>query len=110
MAMRSALSAKYATGQLVVLDSTQLETHRTKELAHTFREHGWEGRSMLIIDSPVPTENMRLASANIPRVSCIGAVRMNMWDLLRKDLLLVTPSALSDFVRLYSEKSARAQK
>lgn len=105
MAMRSALSAKYATGKLVVLESTQLESHRTKELATILKEHGWDHKSMLIIDSPVPSENMRLASANIPRLSCIGSVRMNMWDLLRKDLLLVTPAALADFVRLYSEES-----
>mmetsp|Transcript_8460 Transcript_8460/g.35345 ORF Transcript_8460/g.35345 Transcript_8460/m.35345 type:complete len:306 (+) Transcript_8460:40-957(+) len=104
LAMRSALSAKYAAGKLVVLDGTELDSHKTKLFAETLEKSNWPKTSMLIIDSPVPSPNLRLAAANIPRVSCIGAVRMNIWDLLRKDLLLVTRPALDDFVRLYSEK------
>ncbi len=92
LALKTALSAKQADGKLIVIDTAALSKPRTKELAATFAKLGWS--SVLIVDGPALDENFRRAAANIPGVDLLPQQGANVYDILRRDTLVLTKDAV----------------
>ena len=92
LGLRMALSAKRAQGQLSILDSASLEEGRTAPLARKLAALGW--RSALIIDGPELDANMVRAAANIPRIDLLADAGANVYDILRRDRLVLTTAAV----------------
>lgn len=93
LALRVALSAKAADGKLVVLDQAKLSAPKTKELAARFKALGWG--SVLVIDGPALDDNFALASRNMPFVDVLPSVGANVYDILRRDTLVLTKDAVA---------------
>ncbi|HUK10411.1 MAG TPA: 50S ribosomal protein L4 [Stellaceae bacterium] len=92
LGMLSALSAKQADGKLVVLDSASLPAAKTKELAQRFKKLGWG--SVLIIDGPEVDEGFARAARNLPKVDVLPQQGANVYDILRRDTLVLTRAAV----------------
>jgi large subunit ribosomal protein L4 len=92
LGMLSALSAKQADGKLVVLDSASLPAAKTKELAHRFKKLGWQ--SVLIIDAPEVDQGFARAARNLPKVDVLPQQGANVYDILRRDTLVLTRAAV----------------
>jgi large subunit ribosomal protein L4 len=92
LALKTALSAKQADGKLIVLDVAKLAKARTKDLAAKFAKLGWS--SVLIVDGPALDENFRRAAANIPGVDLLPQQGANVYDILRRDTLVLTKDAV----------------
>lgn len=92
LALRTALSAKAANGKLVILDSAAIESFRTKELAARLKTLGWS--SVLVIDGAAVNENFARASRNIPYVDVLPQLGANVYDILRRDTLVLTKDAV----------------
>ena len=92
LALKTALSAKAADGKLVVLDQARTETHKTKALASQLKTLGWT--SVLIIDGANPDEAFLRASRNIPLVDVLPEQGANVYDILRRDTLVLTRNAV----------------
>lgn len=93
LALKVALSAKAAEGKLVVLDQAKLSAPKTKELATRLSKLGWG--SVLVIDGPALDDNFALASRNIPFVDVLPSVGANVYDILRRDTLVLTKDAVA---------------
>lgn len=93
LALKVALSAKAADGKLVVLDQAKLSAPKTKELAARFKALGWD--SVLVIDGPALDDNFALASRNMPFVDVLPSVGANVYDILRRDTLVLTKDAVA---------------
>lgn len=93
LALRVALSAKAADGKLIVLDQAKLSAPKTKELAARFKALGWG--SVLVIDGPALDDNFALASRNMPFVDVLPSVGANVYDILRRDTLVLTKDAVA---------------
>jgi len=91
LALKTALSAKAADGKLVVLDTAVTETPKTQALAKRFAALGWT--SVLVIDGDVDG-NFALASRNLPHVDVLPQVGANVYDILRRDTLVLTKGAV----------------
>lgn len=91
LALRVALSAKAADGKLIVLDQAKLSAPKTKDLATRFAKLGWG--SVLVIDGAVD-DNFALASRNMPFVDVLPSVGANVYDILRRDTLVLTKDAV----------------
>lgn len=92
LSMRSALSAKLADGELVVVDGFGFEEPKTKAAVAAFKALGIEGRTTLIIgDEDV---NAYLSFRNLPKVTVIPASMMNTYDFLDNKNLVITAEAL----------------
>ena len=91
-ALCMALSAKCADGKLVVLDEAKLKNAKTGELAGRFDKLGWD--SVLIIDGPELDENFVRAASNLPRVDVLPQQGANVYDILRRDTLVLTRDAV----------------
>lgn len=92
LALKVALSAKAAEGKLVVLDNAVAAAPKTKALAAQFKALGWA--SVLVIDGAVDG-NFALASRNIPHVDVLPEVGANVYDILRRDTLVLTKDAVA---------------
>lgn len=92
LALKTALSAKQADGKLIVLDAAKLAKGRTKDLVGKFAKLGWN--SVLIVDGPALDDNFRRAAANIPGVDLLPQQGANVYDILRRDTLVLTKDAL----------------
>jgi len=91
LALKVALSAKVADGKLVVLDQAVASTPKTKDLALRLKALGWG--SVLVIDGKVD-DNFALASRNMPFVDVLPQVGANVYDILRRDTLVLTKDAV----------------
>ncbi|MGO1121200.1 50S ribosomal protein L4 [Rhodovibrionaceae bacterium A322] len=92
LALKTALSAKAADGKLVVLDEAVVKSHKTKELAASFSKLGWQ--NALIIDGASTDEMFVRASRNIPGVDVLPQQGANVYDILRRDTLVLTRNAV----------------
>ncbi|MGO8916961.1 MAG: 50S ribosomal protein L4 [Stellaceae bacterium] len=92
LALKTALSAKQAEGKLVVLDDATLKDPKTRQLAERFEKLGWG--SVLIIGGPVLDENFARAARNLPKVDVLPQQGANVYDILRRDTLVLTRDAV----------------
>src|SRR5882724_3135056 len=92
MALRAALSAKQAEGKLVVLDAAQLAEGKTKLLGARLAKLGWD--SVLIIGGETLDENFAKAARNLPKVDVLPQQGANVYDILRRDTLVLTREAV----------------
>ncbi len=92
LAMRSALSAKRADGELHVIDGFGLDEPSTKKAAQVLKALGIEGRCTVVVaDDDV---NAILSLRNLPKVRVITTVEANTYDLVDNTALLFTKPAL----------------
>jgi large subunit ribosomal protein L4 len=92
LALRTALSAKCAAGELVVLDRAALEEGKTKVLAGHLAKLGW--RKPLLIDGEKPEANFARAARNLVGVDVLPSIGANVYDILRHDTLVLTRAAV----------------
>ena len=92
LAMRSALSAKLADGELTIVENLQFEKPSTKQAKAMMQAWGLEGRTMLVIDSG--DVNTYLSFRNLEKVEIITAHMMNTYDFLDNKNLVITEKAL----------------
>ena len=92
LALKTALSAKQAEGKLVVLEEARLAEAKTKALAERFEKLGWG--SVLIIGGASLDENFARAARNLPQVDVLPQQGANVYDILRRDTLVLTRDAV----------------
>ncbi len=95
LALKNALSAKHKDGKLVVWGETKANG-KTKELAAQFKKLGWG--SVLVIDGPEVNEQFAKAARNIPNVDVLPQQGANVYDILRRDTLVLTKGAMEHLV------------
>lgn len=93
LAMRSALSAKLADNELVVVEDFSFEKPSTKQAAAFLKGLGLEGRITLVVDDEAT--NAFLSFRNIPTVRIIAASEVNTLDFIDNKALVLTSSALT---------------
>ena len=93
LAMRSALSAKLADGEIVVVDQLSFEKPSTKQAAEVLKNLGLEGRVTIIVpDDEVKTF---LSFRNLSKVRVIGVSELNTLDFIDNKALVLTDAALT---------------
>jgi large subunit ribosomal protein L4 len=88
LGLKTALSAKQAEGKLVVIDAATVAEAKTKFLAGRLGALGWE--SVLFIDGATVDEGFARAARNIPKVDVLPQQGANVYDILRRDTLVLT--------------------
>ncbi len=92
LALRHALSSKAKDGALVVLDAATVKTPKTAALRAQFDKLGL--KSALVIAGPEIDGAFRLAARNIPGVDVLPSAGLNVYDVLRRDTLVLTRAAV----------------
>ena len=92
LGLKTALSVKQAEGKLVVLDEARLAEAKTGVLAKMLAKLGWS--SVLVVDGPEVDANFARAAANLPGVDVLPQQGANVYDILRRDTLVLTKAAV----------------
>jgi large subunit ribosomal protein L4 len=92
LGLKIALSSKLADGKLVVLDQAALDEPKTKQLAARMRDLGWS--SVLLVDGDGLDQNLERAARNLVGIQLLPAIGANVYDILRRDVLALTKSAV----------------
>jgi len=92
LAMRSALSAKLADGELIVVDKLEFEKPSTKAGVAMLAALGIEGRCTVVIDDE--NVNALLSLRNIPTVDIVLSGEENTYELLDNKRLVFEQCAL----------------
>jgi large subunit ribosomal protein L4 len=92
LALKHALSAKAKAQDLIILDRAELDEPKTKALKGHFEALGLA--SALIIDGAELNANFALAARNIPNIDVLPIAGLNVYDILRRDKLVLTRAAL----------------
>ena len=96
LALKTALSAKQKEGKLIVWNGTAGASGKTKELAAKLKT--LDIKSLLVIDGPAVDEKFALAARNIPNVDVLPQQGANVYDILRRDTLVLTKAAVEHLV------------
>ncbi len=92
LALKTALSAKVADGKLVIVDDVKMDSPKTKALAQKLDTMGL--RSALIVTGSEVDANFGLAARNIIKVDVLPVQGANVYDILRRDTLVLSKSAV----------------
>lgn len=91
LGLRHALSAKAKDGAIVVLDEAKSPAMKTKVLAEQFAKLGLG--SALIVDGEFDL-NFAMSARNLSHVWLLPAAGLNVYDILKRDKLVLTKAAL----------------
>ncbi len=92
LGLRHALSAKARSGHLVVLESAEMDAPKTGVLARQIKAMGW--KRALVIDGAQVNANFARAAANIEGLDVLPSVGANVYDILKRDTLVITKAGI----------------
>jgi large subunit ribosomal protein L4 len=95
-ALRSALSVKAGSGQIVVLERLTIEAPKTKVFVQTLADLGLDNDSVLVI-LPERDVAVEKSISNLPQAKSLLSGNLNIQDLLSHDMLLL-PQASVEFI------------
>jgi len=92
LALKHALSDKARDEKLIVLSEASVSEPKTKALAASLAGLGLS--NALIVDGAAVEDNFRLAARNIPEIDVLPVQGINVYDILRRDTLVLTRAAV----------------
>jgi large subunit ribosomal protein L4 len=96
LALRHALSAKAKDGGIVIIEDAKLADAKieakTKALLSRFAKLGLA--NALIVDGAEIDDSFRVATRNIPNIDVLPIQGINVYDILRRNTLVLTRAAL----------------
>ena len=94
LALKTALSSKAANGKLVIIDDATAKDHKTKPMAAALKK--LEIENAVIVSGGEVDVNFARATANIPLIDVLPSTGANVYDILRRDTLVLTKTAVND--------------
>ncbi len=91
-ALRSALSSKVASGELIVLDELQFNEPKTRNMMGVLRNLEVEGKALVVTGDGA--RNVYLSARNIPGVTTSRAIDLNVYGVLNNNRLIMTKEAV----------------
>jgi len=104
-AVRSALSAKAAAQQIVVVETLTLETPKTREMVKVLKSLAADQGKVLIL-LPERNEVIERSVRNLPTVQTLRASYVNVRDLLGSDHVIIPLGALEVVDTLLARRKA----
>ena len=93
LAMKSALSAKAAANEIIVVDSIKLDSIKTKDFRAFLNAVKADGKSLVV--TPAKNEIVIKSARNIPGVETAMANLINVYDILKAKYLVIDKEALA---------------
>lgn len=98
--MKSALSAKVAESDMIVLDAITLNEYKTKTIAAMLKAVGSEKKTLIVL--PELNEKVIASAANIPGVKTAMVNTLNVYDILNADKFIVVKDAVAQIEEVYA--------
>ena len=93
VALYSALSAKVAAGDLIVVDEIKVDGYKTKTVVNMLKALGAERKALIVL--PEVDSFVVKSAANIPGVKTTLAHTLNVYDILNANKFVVSKAAIA---------------
>ena len=100
LALKSALSAKAAEANIVVIDAIKMENVKTKEFAAFLAAVGAECKPLVV--TAAPDANVVKSGRNIPGCEITFANLLNVYDVVNANKLVVDKAALQKIEEVFA--------
>ena len=100
LAMRSALSAKLASGELIVVDNIALEEYKTKKVVEMLKALNVDRKALIVM--PEKNDYLVKSASNIPGVKTALTNTINVYDILNGGKFVVTVDAIKRIEEVYA--------
>ena len=100
LALKSALSAKAAEGEIVVIRDMKMDEIKTKTFAELLKKIGAEGKALVVTAGP--DENVVKSARNIAGVQTTMASVLNPYVVLNNSKLVVAEDALAKIEEVFA--------
>ncbi len=100
LAMKSALSSKVASEDMMILDELTLETIKTKTVVEMLKALGATKKVLLV--TAEKDEKVILSARNIPGVKTALVNTLNVYDILNADKFIVVKDAVAKIEEVYA--------
>lgn len=97
LARRSALSAKAAAGQILVVEDFTFDSPRTKKFLEIMQKLGLSGKKTVFVTSDMEKEVL-LSSRNVPKTQVTRATDLNTYQVLNSSALVLSEGAIGKIV------------
>ena len=100
LAMKSALSAKAAADEIIVIDKIEFDEIKTAKAAEMLKAIGSERKALIVL--PEVDEKVIKSARNIPGVKTAQVNELNVYDILNADKLIIAKDALTKIEEVYA--------
>lgn len=100
LAMKSALSAKCAAEEIVILDSLTMTEFKTKTVADMLTAVGAQKKALIVL--PEVNNFVIKSAANINGVKTAQVNTINVYDILNADKLIIVKDAVAKIEEVYA--------
>lgn len=93
LALRSALSLKAQEKKLVIVDSLEMSSLKTKDIKAMLNKLNLTGKVLFVTSNDA--ENLYMGSRNLDKVNVILAEELNVFDIVNSDTLVIDEAAVA---------------
>ena len=101
LALKSALSVKLNEDKIIIIDSFEIQSFKTKELYLDLKSFNYES-ALFIYSETGLNKNFKLASSNIPRISTLNQKGVNVKDLITYDKIFIEQKSIDELTKRLS--------
>jgi large subunit ribosomal protein L4 len=101
LALKSALSTKFIDKKIVIIDTFEIKSFKTKELYSDLKKFDYKSALFIHSESGID-KKFKLASANIPKVSILNQKGINVKDLISFDKIFIEQKSINEITKRLS--------
>ena len=101
LALKSALSVKVQENKIVIIDSFEIKSLKTKDLFSDLKKFNYDSALFIYSQSGLD-KNFKMASSNIPRVSILNQKGINVKDLITYDKIFIETKSINELIERLS--------
>tara|TARA_A100000164_G_C21823295_1_gene731527 strand:+ start:289 stop:918 length:630 start_codon:yes stop_codon:yes gene_type:complete len=101
LALKSALSSKLIEEKVVIIDTFEIKSFKTKDLHSDLKQFDYKSALFIHSESGID-KNFKLASSNIPKVSILNQKGINVKDLITFDKIFIEQKSINEITKRLS--------
>ena len=101
LALKSALSTKVIDKKVIIIDTFEIKSFKTKELYTDLKQFDYKSALFIHSESGID-KNFKLASANIPKISILNQKGINVKDLISFDKIFIEQKSINEITKRLS--------
>ena len=98
LALKSALSVKITEDKIIIIDTFEIKSLKTKELFTDLKQFDYKSALFIHSDKGLD-KNFKLASSNIPKVSILNQKGINVKDILTFDKIFIEQKSINEITK-----------
>lgn len=96
LALKSALSSKVQDNEFAIMDAVVIDSPKTKNFVEILNAIEAPAKTLFVLGTNEEMENAFLSSRNIPTVSMMESKKINVYDLLNANKVVMTEAAVKE--------------